>query len=233
MVAAAASLEASYREIIPLFEKTRPGVRVEVTYDSSGKLQVQIEQGLDADVFMSASQKQMNALLGEGLVLKDSVRPVLENRIVLIKTAGTETPVTDFATITRAETIALGDPASVPAGQYAEEALSSLGVFDRIMGKTSFAANVTQVLSAVGEGSADVGIVYATDALRPDYTSKVEVIAEAPAGSLKTKVVYPAAVTAAAKRPDAARAFLDFLLSPPALAVFEKYGFSPAGQPAP
>ena len=91
LVAAAASLEYSYTEqLIPMFQDQYPWITVEGTYDSSGKLQTQIEEGLEADVFMSAAMKQMNALNDEGLMASDSIVELLENKIVLIEPAGSE-----------------------------------------------------------------------------------------------------------------------------------------------
>jgi molybdate transport system substrate-binding protein len=225
LAAAAASLKYSYdEELIPLFQKKYPWITVEATYDSSGKLQTQIEQGLAADVFMSAATTQMNNLVKQNLVAADSVRPLLENKIVLIKPAGISTAAASFQTAAQAKTIALGDPSSVPAGQYAQEAFTSLGIWDAVKAKASFGTNVTEVLNWVGEGSADVGVVYATDAA---ITKKVEVIAEAPAGSLKTKVIYPVGLVAASAHQEEAKLFIDFLASDEALAVFKSYGFSP------
>jgi molybdate transport system substrate-binding protein len=225
LVAAAASLRYSYEEeLIPLFQKQYPSIKVEGSYDSSGKLQTQIESGLEADVFMSAAPRQMNALVEKSLVVKESVKPLLENRIVLIKPAGAAVKIGDFKSVPAAKTIALGDPASVPAGQYAREVFTSLGVWDAVLAKASLGTNVTEVLAWVGEASAEVGVVYATDAAT---TSKVEVIAEAPEGSLKQKVIYPAGILAATKHAKEAQLFLDFLSSPEALGVFKKYGFSP------
>jgi molybdate transport system substrate-binding protein len=224
-VAAAASLEYSYvQELIPRFREKYPWITVEGTYDSSGKLQTQIEQGLDADVFMSAAVRQMDALAGQGLIAKDSILPLLENKIVLIKPAGTSTAVTGFENAAQARVIALGDPASVPAGQYAQEAFTSLGNWAAVAAKASFGTNVTEVLNWVAEGSAEVGVVYATDAA---VTEKVEIIAEAPAGSLAAKVIYPVGIAAASAHPEEARLFVDFLASEEGLAVFRAYGFSP------
>jgi molybdate transport system substrate-binding protein len=224
LVAAAASLEYSFKELIPLFQKKYPWISVEGTYDSSGKLQTQIEQGLAADVFMSAAGRQMNILAEKNLVDGDSVRPLLENKIVLIKPAESGTAVTDFQTAARAKTIALGDPESVPAGQYAKEAFISLGIWEAVSAKASFGTNVTEVLNWVGEGSADAGVVYATDAAT---TKKVEIIAWAPAGSLAAKVIYPVGIIAASARPEEAKLFVEFLASAEALAVFSAFGFSP------
>lgn len=224
LVAAAASLKYSYDdELIPMFEEANPGIKVEATYDSSGKLQTQIEEGLDADVFMSAAVKQMNALKDEDMVDADSIVELLENKIVLIVPEGLEAKVTSFEDITNADTIAVGDPESVPAGQYAKEALTSLGIWDEVEAKSTKGTNVTEVLNWVAEGSADAGIVYATDAAT---TENVKVIAEAPEGSLSAKVIYPVGIVSASTKKEAAQKFVDFLQSEDAIKVFESYGFS-------
>ncbi len=224
LLAAAASLEDSFTgTLIPMFNKQYPWVTVEGTYDSSGKLQTQIEEGLAADLFFSAATKQMNALTESGMIDKDTVVKLLENEIVLIAPVDSETVIDAFDKIGAAETIALGDPKSVPAGQYAQEALTTLGVWDAIQSKVSLGTNVTEVLNQVAEGSADVGIVYATDAAQmPD---KVKILAAAPEGSLAKKVVYPVGILAQAPQREAAELFMAFLQSPEAMAVFVQNGF--------
>ena len=224
LVAAAASLKNAYEdELIQMFEEQYPGVTVEGTYDSSGKLQTQIEEGLEADVFMSAATKQMKALDDEGMIASDSIVNLLENKIVLIVPAGSDSKIDSFEKIGDAASIALGDPESVPAGQYAKEALTNLNVWDSIQDKVSFGTNVTEVLNQVAAASADAGIVYATDAA--SKADQVTVVAEAPEGSLEKKVIYPVAVVKATTHEDAAKAFVDFLQTPEAIAVFESYGF--------
>ena len=224
LVAAAASLEYAYEEeLIPMFEEENPGVTVKGTYDSSGKLQTQIEEGLEADVFMSAATQQMDALTEEGFIDGDSVKDLLENQIVLITTAENELGLAEFTDITKADTIAIGDPASVPAGQYAQEALTSLGIWDEVLAKSSLGTNVTEVLNWVAEGSAQAGIVYATDAATTD---NVKVIAQAPEGSLAEPAIYPVGLVSASAHQEEAQAFLDFLQSDEAMAVFEAYGFT-------
>ena len=224
LVAAAASLKNAYEDkLIPMFEEQYPGVTVEGTYDSSGKLQTQIEEGLEADVFMSAATKQMKALDDEGMIASDSIVNLLENKIVLIVPAGSDSKIDSFEKIGDAASIALGDPESVPAGQYAKEALTNLNVWDSIQDKVSFGTNVTEVLNQVAAASADAGIVYATDAA--SKADQVTVVAEAPEGSLEKKVIYPVAVVKATTHEDAAKAFVDFLQTPEAIAVFESYGF--------
>ncbi len=224
LVAAAASLKNAYEDkLIPMFEEQYPGVTVEGTYDSSGKLQTQIEEGLEADVFMSAATKQMKALDEEGMIASDTMVDLLENKIVLIVPAGSDSKIDSFEKIGEAASIALGDPESVPAGQYAKEALTNLNVWDSIQDKVSFGTNVTEVLNQVAAASADAGIVYATDAA--SMADQVTVVAEAPEGSLEKKVIYPVAVVKATAHEDAAKAFVDFLQAPEAMEVFESYGF--------
>lgn len=225
LVAAAASLKNAYEdELIPMFQDRYPGVTVKGTYDSSGKLQTQIEEGLEADVFMSASTKQMTALDEEGMIASDTITNLLENKIVLIVPSGSDSQLKIFEDIQNGESIALGDPASVPAGQYAEEALTSLGIWDKIQDKVSFGTNVTEVLNQVAAASADAGIVYATDAA--SMAEQVTVIAEAPEGSLAKKVIYPVAVVKNTAHEEAAKNFVDFLKTDEAMAVFEAYGFT-------
>lgn len=225
LVAAAASLKNAYEdELIPMFQEKNPGVTVKGTYDSSGKLQTQIEEGLEADVFMSAAPKQMNALKDKGMIADDTITDLLENKIVLIVPTGSEAGLAAFEDIAKAESIALGDPASVPAGQYAQEALTNLGIWDGIQEKVSFGTNVTEVLNQVAAASAEAGIVYATDAF--SMADKVEIVAEAPEGSLEKKVIYPVAVVKATAHEKEAKAFVEFLKTEEALKVFEAYGFS-------
>ena len=227
LVAAAASLKNAYEDkLIPMFEEANPGVTVKGTYDSSGKLQTQIEEGLDADVFMSAATKQMKALDEEGMIASDTITDLLENKIVLIVPAGNEKKLEKFEDIEKADSIALGDPASVPAGQYAQEALTNLGIWDKIQDKVSFGTNVTEVLNQVAAASADAGIVYATDAA--SMADQVEVVAEAPEGSLAKKVIYPVAVVKGTAHEEVAKEFVAFLQTDKAITVFEEYGFSSA-----
>ena len=227
LVAAAASLKNAYEDkLIPMFEEANPGVTVKGTYDSSGKLQTQIEEGLDADVFMSAATKQMKALDEEGMIASDTITDLLENKIVLIVPAGNEKKLEKFEDIEKADSIALGDPASVPAGQYAQEALTNLGIWDKIQDKVSFGTNVTEVLNQVAAASADAGIVYATDAA--SMADKVEVVAEASEGSLSEKVIYPVAVVKGTAHEEVAKEFVAFLQTDKAITVFEDYGFSSA-----
>jgi len=222
-VAAAASLKNCMDDkLIPAFQAKYPNIKVQATYDSSGKLQTQIEQGAAVDVFFSAAMTQMNALTGKDLVTKDSVVQLLQNKIVLIVPTNSTKGITSFTDITKSDKIALGDPASVPAGQYAKEAYTKLNMWDKVSAKASLGTNVTEVLNWVAAGSADAGVVYATDAAS---NKNVKVVAEAPAGSV-SKVIYPVGIVKATKNGDAAKSFVEFLKSDEAMKIFESYGFS-------
>ena len=212
-------------KIQPAFEKENPDSQLSFTFDSSGKLQTQIEEGADADVFFSAAMKQMNALEDEGLVDADSVAELLENKIALIVPKDSTLGITGFEDITKADKIALGDPESVPVGQYSKEAFENLGMWDDVEAKTSFGTNVTEVLSWVASGSADAGVVYLTDATTSDQYDQVKIVGYAPEGSV-SKVIYPVGVVSASTKKDAAQKFIDYLGTDDALSFFAEYGFT-------
>lgn len=224
----AASLSNAMEEIQKDFNETYPDVEILYNADSSGTLQTQIEEGARCDIFFSAADKQMNALVDENLAKKDTVEDILENKVVLIKPKDGETKVTGFENITDAANIALaGD--SVPVGQYAREIFDNLGITDEVNKmEINEGKNVSEVLAAVSEGSNEIGIVYATDAA--SVADKVDVIAEAPADALKTPVLYPAGLIedkeASEDDTAAAEAFLEYIKSDDAMKVFEKYGFT-------
>ena len=231
LVAAAASLKNVFEEdLIPLYQSQNPDIVIRGAYDSSGKLQTQIEGGLEADLFVSAAKKQMDSLEDGGWLADGSRTDLLENKVVLIVPADSGADWDSFEDITQAEIIALGDPASVPAGQYAKEALTSLGIWEQIQDRVSLGTNVTEVLSQVAEAGAQAGIVYATDAA--GRADSVRVVAEAPEGSLSEKVVYPAAVLKSSEAQDAALSFLEFLRSDEAGELFESRGFDAIGYEA-
>ena len=203
-LAAAASLKNVYDEkLIPMFQEKYPGAKVTPTYASSGDLQTQIENGLETDVFMSAANKQMNALAEKGLIDNNTNLQFLENKVVLIVPADSNSNISSFDDLKNVEgNIAIGDPESVPAGQYAQEVLNNTGIWDDVESKVSLGTDVTAVLNQVAQGSAECGIVYATDA---KSTDDVKVICEAPDDALKTPVIYPVAAIKDAKDADAAQ----------------------------
>ena len=138
-LAAAASLKNVFDEkLIPMFEKKYNGVKVTPTYASSGDLQTQIENGLKADVFMSAANKQMNALADKGIVDNKTNLQFLENKVVLIVPKDSNSNISSFDDLKNVKgNIAIGDPKSVPAGQYAQEVLNNTGIWDSVESKLS------------------------------------------------------------------------------------------------
>ncbi|WP_291649298.1 molybdate ABC transporter substrate-binding protein [Clostridium sp.] len=222
-IAAAASLKNCMEDkLIPMFNEKYPNIKVQSTYDSSGKLQTQIEEGAEIDVFMSAATKQMNELNKKGLIEESSIVELLENKIVLIVPKEKNKDIKTFEDILKSDKIAIGDPESVPAGQYAKELFENLKIWDQVSSKVSLGTNVTEVLTWVAEASADAGIVYSTDAASNE---KVEVVLEAPEGSV-SKVIYPLGIIKTTKNKEAAKSFTEFLQSEESIKVFESYGFS-------
>ena len=224
----AASLNNAMEVIQKDFNEEYPDVNILFNADSSGTLQTQIEEGSRCDIFFSAATKQMDALVDEDLAKKDSVVDLLENKVVLIKPKDGETKVTGFENITDAKNMALAGE-DVPVGQYSREIFNNLGIMDDVNEmEINECKNVTDVLAAVSEGSNEVGVVYATDAA--SVADKVEIIAEAPADSLQTPVLYPVGLIedkeASEDDTKAAEAFLDYVESDAAIKVFEDYGFT-------
>lgn len=222
-VSAATSLQNALKDIEPAYRKRIPTVTITYNLGSSGALQQQIEQGAPVDIFISAAPKQMNALQTKGLLLTDTRRNLLKNQVVLISPKN-GTSISNFKDLTgnSVRKISIGDPESVPAGQYSKEVLTSLNLYNQIQAKLVFAKDVRQVLSYVEAGDVDAGLVYITDAKVSD---RIKVIATAPESS-HAPIIYPVAVLKDSKNPDAAKAFVQFLASEEGKAVFEKYGFS-------
>lgn len=222
-IAAAISLSGALDEIIKIYSTVNQGVAITANYGSSGSLQQQIEQGAPIDIFFSAARRQMDSLRQKGLILEDTHRNLLENKLVLVVPRGNKniSSFTDAGT-SKVTQIALGEPESVPAGQYAAQVFRTLGILDAVVKKTVYAKNVRQVLTYVSTGEVDAGVVYATDAAGDN---SVTVVAEAPAGS-NEPIVYPAALIKATVYPEAAGTFLDWLSGDEASNIIISFGFS-------
>ena len=225
-VSAAISMKDSLDEVQRDFTAANPSIIVACNYGASGTLQQQIEQGAPVDVYLSASPKQMDALEKKGLLLEGTRKNLLGNEVVLIVPKDSRSHVSSFQDLARPDVkqIALGEPATVPAGEYAQEVLTYLGIYGVVKPKAVLAKDVRQVLTYVDTGNVDAGIVYSTDAAS---SPQVNVVATAPEKS-HAPVVYPVAVIKNSKEPAAARAFEDFLFGAQARAIFQKYGFIPA-----
>jgi molybdate transport system substrate-binding protein len=223
LVSAAASLTDALKELAPLYQQSRPKVQVRYNFASSGALQQQIENGAPVDIFISAAAKQMEALQQKNLLLPNTQRRLLTNRLVLVVPAN-RSEITTLNSLTdgRVKRIAIGDPRSVPAGEYAEAALTKAGLWNQLQPKYVLASNVRQVLQFVEAGNADAGFVYLTDA---KTTSKVKIAQTIPA-TLHEPIVYAIAVLKNSRNPTAAKDFVQFLFSNPAKQQFQKYGFT-------
>jgi molybdate transport system substrate-binding protein len=226
LISAAASLQNALEAIDSQAEQDT-GASINYNFAASGALQQQIEQGAPADIFISAAARQMDALQQKGLILTDTRRNLLTNDLVLIVPNNSTLDLTSFRqlTETNVQKIAVGEPRSVPVGQYSEELFKNLGILDQIRSKLVYGNSVRNVLAAVESGNADAGIVYTTDAL---ISNQVKQVATAP-DTLHSPIVYPIAVLKDSKNLQTARSYVQFLTSDSAKAVFQRYGFGMAG----
>ena len=236
-VFAAASMTETLDQIIELYKEEAPNVTIIPTYDSSGTLKTQIQEGAVCDIFISAAQKQMNQLDAakdaeggneEGLdfILSDSRVDLLENKVVLAVPDDNAAGIESFEDLgtDKLTLLCIGNE-DVPVGAYSEEILTTLGILDTLQssGKLTYGSNVKEVTTQVKEGTVDAGIIYATDA----FSAALTVVAQAGA-DLCSQVIYPAAVLKDTQHEQAARDFLAFLQSDAAMQVFQSVGFAPA-----
>ncbi len=222
LVLAAASLSNVMTEIKTKYEAKNPGIKLTFNFGSSGPLQKQIEQGAPADLFISAGASQVDALEKENLLASGTRSNLLGNALVLVVPIDNAKKINSFEDITKAELLSMGDPASVPAGKYAQETLKNMKLWDSLRPTSIvYGKDVTQVLTYVENGNVDAGFVYTSDALS---SSKVKVVATAPADS-HSSIVYPAAAISSSKNLNEDKDFLTYLSGAEAKALFVKYGF--------
>lgn len=224
IVFAAASLTETLNAIAETYSADHPGVTFRFNFDSSGTLKTQIEEGADCDLFLSAAQKQMNALQDEDLINTNTRVDLLENKVVLAVPEGNPADIQSFEDIGTdpCKRIALGNE-DVPVGSYSVEILTNLGILDELESgnKITYGSNVKEVTTQVKEAAADCGIVYATDA----FSAGLETVDQATAEECGP-VIYPAALTASTEHADEAQAFLDYLTTDDAAAIFASVGFA-------
>ena len=237
----AASLNTSMQEVAAKYNEEHPEVKIVFNADSSGKLLTQIEEGYACDVFFSAAQKQMNKLEEDGLIVEGTRANVVNNQVVVIKRKDTESAVTGLSDIGKASSIALAD-GSVPVGRYTRTALMNLGILPEVEDASVYTTaevsdalggveiseqgNVSQVLTAVAEGSCEVGTTYYSDTY--GYEDQIDIL-ERVSYDLTGNVIYPVCqvvndeVTEAQKA--AAADFVSFITSDTAKAIFDSYYF--------
>jgi len=223
IISAAASLKDAFNEIARLHEQ-RTGTKVRFNFGASGALQKQIEAGAPADIFASAGTKQMDELASRNLIVQSSRRDFAENVLVLIEPLN-GLPISSFADLGKPEVkkIAVGNPKTVPAGQYTEQTLTRLKLLPEIRPKLIYAEDVRQVLDYVTRGEVDAGIVYSSDALMGG--SQIKKVASA-ADDAHDPILYPIAVVSDSKRVEAAQKFIDLIFSQEGQSVLAKYGFN-------
>lgn len=227
VVFAAASLTETLTEIKGVYEASHPDVTITYSFDSSGTLKRQIEEGAPCDLFISAGQKQMDGLEPDFVDASARV-DLLENRVALVVSSGAERPVESFDDLARRLAsrdifMAIGN-SDVPVGQYTQKIFAFFGLDEASLaeaGCLSFGTNVKEVVTQVAEGSVMCGIVYATDAASAGLAAVDFATSE-----MCGRAIYPAAPIKGAKAPDAARDFLGYLMSD-GMRIFERAGFSP------
>ena len=237
IVFAAASMTETLTEIADLYAEVAPNVTLTFNFDSSGKLVDQIEAGADCDIFISAAQTQMNEIdstqgedtnpEGYDFVLQGTRINLLENKVALAVPEGNPADINTFSDLTtdKLTLLAIGN-SDVPVGQYTLEILEYLGTSAEELeaqGKLTYGGNVKEVTTQVKEAAADAGIIYATDAFSDGLT-----VVDTATTDMCGQVIYPAAVLNITQHETEAQAFLDYLQTDEAMAVFEAVGFSPA-----
>ena len=238
---AAKSLNGVVDELIAMYNEEQPNVEVVASYDSSGTLMEQIEQGAACDLFFSAAQKQMDQLEGDELVVDGTRANVVNNQVCVVTYKGSGTKVTGLEDIDKAESFALAD-GSVPVGKYTRQAMVNAGMLDKVDDVSTITtqevsdalggieinecANVGAVTAAVSEGANEVGTVYKSDTY--GLEDKLEIL-QVVSYDLTGDVIYPIAQIkndeADNLESEAALDFLHFLTSDKAKEVYEKYLF--------
>jgi molybdate transport system substrate-binding protein len=222
----AISMKEAVETLGKQFMQSHSGASLRYNFGSSGELQKQIEAGAPVDVFISAAERQMDELQQKGLIEVATRRVFARNVLTVIKPAGSTLDIAKPADLAspKVQRIAIGNPKTVPVGQYTEESLKALGLWDQLQPKLVLAENVRQTLDYVARGEVEAGFVYTTDAaVRPGQV----VEAFRPAEDTYRQITYPAAVIKASKQPALARAFIDLLVSRDGQSVLSRLGFQP------
>lgn len=219
-VQAAASLKGALTELADTYKKSHnlADDQIAINFAGSGTLRQQIEQGAPASLFISADEKNMKMLQEKDLVT--DVKPFVTNELVLVVPKGQ--PKVELNQIASVKRIVLGNPETVPAGNYGKQVLTKLGVWEQVEPNVVYAKDVKAVTASISQGAGDVGFIYKTDAIAAG--DAVEISAVTPADS-HDPVIYPIGII---KKYDNALAkdFYQYVMSPEGQKVLEKYGFS-------
>jgi molybdate transport system substrate-binding protein len=221
-VSAAASLTDAFNEIGAKFAASHPGVTVRFNFAASGVLLQQIRQGAPVDVFASADQETVARGIDAQLLDADTKQDFAANSVVLIVPVEGAPVAKTLADLTgpAVKRIALGKPATVPVGRYAQQALESAGQWRTLEPKFVQADSVRQVLDYVSRGEAEAGFVYRTDAMLVPGKVRIVLTVEG-----HEPVTYPVIMVSASRQAPLAKDFIAFLSTPAAQKVLERYGF--------
>ena len=222
LVSAALSLKAPFEDMGRSFEG-KTGTKVIFNFGASGMLQRQIEGGAPSDIFASASPKEMDSLESGGFLIKGTRSNFAGNTIVLIVPSQSRLRTRSFDDLRKKEIrrIAIGNPASVPAGKYAEEVLKNSVLWETLKDKIVLCENVRQVMDYTARNEVDAGIVFRTDARN---SRDIEIISEAPDQSHKP-VLYVIAAINGSGHEMLAKEFISMLLADEGRKILKKYGF--------
>lgn len=223
IISTAVSLTDAVEEIKTAFNEEYPNVTVTYNYGSSGKLAEQISQGAPADIFLSASKKDMDGLTEKELIINESRFDFASNAVVVIAEKDSDVTLSTIEDLPNASftNFAMGHTESMPLGRYAKEAFENANIWDEMEDKLVFGSDVRQVLSYVEQGNAELGVVFTTDTVTSD---KVKVVLEVDP-SLHGPIIYPAAIVKETKNETAANAYLQFLKDEKGRAILESFGF--------
>lgn len=226
IVSAAVSLRNAFDEIGKLYQQ-RTGTKITYNFGASGALQQQLEAGAPADVFASAASRQMSELTDKGFILPESRRNFARNTLALITPVDSTLGLDSFADLSDARVgrIAVGNPKTVPAGEYARQLLDNAKLSSRLEGRLIYGEDVRQVLDYVARGEVDAGIVYASDAQISENRVRVAARGEE---NLHEPILYPIGVLKDSRRQEAARTFIELLISAEGQIVLRRNGFEDA-----
>ena len=216
----AASLREVINELSGSFTKKHPGVKILKNFGASGALAMQIENGAPVDIFLSANREWVDYLQKKKLLEEASIGTFAYNTLVFAGTS--KAGVTGMRDLPRLGRIAIGSPKSVPAGEYAVEALKNAGIDRQLAKKLVMARDVRECLAYAEEGEVDGAFVYRTDAIQAKRARILFVVPQ----ELHPRVTYPMGLTVGGARKSDAQAFYRYLQSGEAKAVLVKYGFA-------
>jgi len=222
-VSGAASLTEAFTNIASKFKKENPGTNANLNFGSSGNLRMQVEGGAPVDVFASADENQMNILSNKSLIVNSSRKDFAHNSLVLIVPKSSTLNITNIKDLANpnVQKISIGNPGTVPVGEYSLLALTDAGLWSQLKNKAVLAEDVKQVLVYVERGAVDAGFVYLTDA-KTAQPGTIKIVTSVP---VSTSINYPIAVVSSSTHKEKAQKFIDFVTGKEGQDILNTYGF--------